>query len=109
MDISKLFHSSKDIREHESVLEHELVREMVSLVQVLEGVICSKTAKIAKSVKRIRELEVSNKTLRREPRRMEEEGDDQCEERAKREREESLPAFENTLGKIFGKIQTTIS
>ncbi|KAF8029493.1 hypothetical protein BT93_E2026 [Corymbia citriodora subsp. variegata] len=68
-DISELVRIVEDLRERESrlkteLLEHKLVRETASLVPVLEGVICSKNAEIAKSVRRIEELEASNERLR---------------------------------------------
>ncbi|XP_030517065.1 protein CHUP1, chloroplastic [Rhodamnia argentea] len=70
-DISELIRLVEDLRERESrlkteLLEHKLVRETASLVPVLEGVICSKNADIAKSVRRIDELEAANERLRRE-------------------------------------------
>ncbi|KAI6705378.1 hypothetical protein NL676_008340 [Syzygium grande] len=70
-DISELLRLVEDLRERESrlkteLLEHKLVRETASLVPVLEGVICSKNAEIAKSVRRIDELEAANEGLRRE-------------------------------------------
>ncbi|KAK3431233.1 hypothetical protein EUGRSUZ_E02711 [Eucalyptus grandis] len=70
-DISELVRLVEDLRERESrlkteLLEHKLIRETASLVPVLEGVICSKNAEIAKSVRRIEELEASNERLRRE-------------------------------------------
>ncbi|KAL3734993.1 hypothetical protein ACJRO7_024193, partial [Eucalyptus globulus] len=46
--------------------EHEVVPETAFLVPVPEGLICSKNAEIAKSVKRIEELEASDERMSRE-------------------------------------------